>query len=109
MSPVFFLESVFLISGKQRKFIEFYFSKKMHFKAFFERTMTIEVYNNTLLTENSDLQKKKIIEKFSDFRPFSGQRFPDFRQARAEIHDISISEKLAVFGVFLILNDCRSL
>ena len=70
MSPVFFLESAFLISGKQRKFIEFYFSKKMHFKAFFERTMTIEVYNNTLLTENSDLQKKKIIKKISIFKAF---------------------------------------
>ena len=104
MSPVFFLESAFLISGKQRKFIEFYFSKKMHFKAFFERTMTIEVYNNTLLTENSDLQKKKKLKKFQFLRPFSGQRFPDFRQARAEIHDIFVSHEFAYFYVFSVPN-----
>ena len=109
MSPVFFLESAFLISGKQRKFIEFYFSKKMHFKAFFERTMTIEVYNNTLLTENSDLQKKKIIKKISIFRPFSGKRFPDFRQARAEIHDIFVSHKFARFYVFSVPNGKKSI
>ena len=58
MSPVFFFRKRFPDFWQAEEIYRILFFKKMHFKAFFERGMTIEVYNNTLLTENSDLQKK---------------------------------------------------